>query len=195
MKTISPPQILTDQIEQLHCMETQIARTLPILAGSVLNVRLRRWLSCRARRARERRDQLKELLDLHPHSLASKSYDSIRSILTEGNRDLARIHHPYSRDVAMIEHCIRIEQHARTAYGIAVPLTHRIGFPQISVRLKLLLTELETARHSYHAMEAELFAIAACHPQPHVGNSAPAASIKYNGSRKSSGLAPLAVGY
>ncbi len=110
--------------------------------------------------ARQRRMHLEDLLKRHAHPLTIKAYDSIRGILVEGNRDLARIHQPCSRDIAMIEHCIRIEQHATTAYGIAVPLTHRIGFPRISTELKLLLGDLETARLTYHAFEAEVFSIA-----------------------------------
>ncbi|MES2920589.1 MAG: DUF892 family protein [Verrucomicrobiota bacterium] len=164
MKPTSPLQILSNQLVQLHCMETHIARELPILAGSALNASLRRWLSRRAMAARARRDRLQDLVELHAHPFPTKTPDSIRGILAEGNRDLARIHHPCSRDVAVIEHCIRIEQHAITAYGIAVPLTDRIGFPRSSDKLKPLLGDLETARLTFKILEAEVFSIAASHP-------------------------------
>lgn len=195
MKTLYPPQILADQLEQLHCMETKIARSLPILAGSAMNVQLRKWLCSRAKRARDRRDLLQDLRNRHPHLLASKPYDGIRSILAEGNRDLALIHHPYSRDVAVIEHCIRIEQHAKTAYGIAVPLTHRIGFPQLSGELKFLLSDLEAARIPYQSLESEIFSIAASQSQTGTGICSVSASPSSANGRESREDAQLAVGY
>ena len=166
MKPTSLSQLLSDHLWQLHCMEMHISRTLPALAASVLNPRLRRLLSERAMCAYERREILEELLRRHAHPLATKTRDLIKGILVEGNRDLARIHNPCSLDVAMIEHCIRIEQHATTAYGIAVPLTSRMGFPQVGDKLKLLLTDLVTARSSFHALEMEVFSIAARHHPP-----------------------------
>jgi ferritin-like metal-binding protein YciE len=194
MKSISPPHILSDHLERLYRMETHIARELPILAGSVLNANLRRLLCVRAMRARARRDHLENMIR-HAHPLAIKTPDSIRVILAEGNRDLARIHHPYSRDVAMIEHCTRIEQHATTAYGIAVPLTHRIGYPRISDKLKLLLDDLETARFSFKTVEAEIFSIAACHPHLSVVNPRSSTPARGRDEEKSHAVQALAVGY
>ncbi|MES2438395.1 MAG: DUF892 family protein [Verrucomicrobiota bacterium] len=163
MKLISPAHILSDQLWQLHCLESQVARALPVLSGSVLNSRLRGLLTGRARCARERHDILEDLIKHHGHPTATKTLDAVRGILAEGERELSRIHHPCVRDVAMIEHCIRIEQHATTAYGIAVPLAHRIGFSLISEKLRLLLGDLESARPSFQSVEAEVFAIAASH--------------------------------
>ncbi len=164
MKRTLPSQILSDQLVQLHCMETQIARALPILAGSVLNIRLRRLLSGRAISARERCDTLEDLLKRYASPAARKTLNSIRGILAEGNTELTRIRNPRDRDVVMIEHCLRIEQHATTAYGIAVPRTNRMGFPGIAARFRLLLSDLETARPSFHAVEAEVFSLAGHSP-------------------------------
>ena len=191
MKPPSPLQVLSDQLVQLHCMETHIARELLILAGSALNASLRRWLSRRAMAARARRDRLQDLVELHAHPFATRPPDPIRSILAEGNRDLALIRHPFTRDVAVIEHCIRIEQHAITAYGVAVPLSHRNGFPRISDKLKPLLGDLETARLSFKTLEAEVFSIAACHPLACVEHPTPTS----RNAEKPAVLQPLAAGY
>lgn len=193
MKPTHPPQILSDQLWQLHGMETQIARELPVLAGSVLNAPLRRWLSRRAMAARQRRDHLEDLLKHHAHPLATRPHCSIRAILVEGNRELSRIHHPYARDAAMIEHCIRIEQHATTSYGIAVPMTHRFGFPAISGELKQLLEDLEKARSTFHSLEETVFAIDASHP--HFGASDPSHPAKRHQSKKPAAMPAMAVGY
>ncbi len=174
-------------------METQIARELPVLAGSVLNAPLRRWLSRRAMAARQRRDQLENLLQHHASPVATRTHRSIRAILVEGNRELARIHHPYARDVAMIEHCIRIEQHATTSYGIAVPMTHRSGFPAISGELNRLLEDLTNARSTFQALEETVFAIAACHP--HFGASAPSLPARNRKPKKTAPMPAMAVGY
>lgn len=158
MKTISPQAVILDQLAQLHLMEIHIARELPILAGSVFDTELRGLLSARARCARERRNNVEELLGCHDLS-AIKTLDSIRGILAEGNRDLSTIRNPRLRDVAMVEHCIRIEQHATTAYGIAVPLVNRIGFSGTGDRLKLSLGDLEKARPAFRSIERRLFSI------------------------------------
>ncbi len=191
MKLTSPVLHLFDQLVRLHSMETHIARELPVLAGSVFNASLRRWLSRRAMDARARRDSLEDILKRHAHPLAVRTHDCIRTILAEGNRDLARIHHPRSRDVAMIEHCIRIEQHATTAYGIAVPLTHRIGFSRISDKLKPLLGDLETARPSFQALEAEVFSIAACQQPPSDGNRRLSTPVRNRNNSGTRALEPL----
>jgi ferritin-like metal-binding protein YciE len=164
MKTILPQALLFDQLAQLHLMEIHIARELPILAGSVLDTELRRLLSARAKCARERRDSVEELLGHHDHLSAVKTLDSIRGILAEGNKDLSAIRNPRSRDVAMVEHCIRIEQHATAAYGIAVPLINRIGFSGIGDRLKLSLSDLEKARPAFRSIERKLFIVAGVQP-------------------------------
>ena len=193
MKPISPLQTLSDQLGQLHNMEIHIARELLILAGSALSAPLRRWLSRRAMAARGRRDRLQDFIELHTDPCVARTQDLIRGVLAEGNRELSRIHHPYARDAAIIEHCIRIEQLATTAYGVAVPLTCRIGFPRLSDKLKPLLGDLEAARISFRSLEAEVFSIAAY--QPHVSEVNPVMAISANSryDGKAGAFKPLAV--
>lgn len=169
MKPLPPQNILSDQLHHLHSMETHIARELPVLSGSVFDMGLRRLLSSCARRARERRDALGDLLARHTHIPAAKAATCIRGILAEGNRDLSQIKNPRNRDVAMLEHFIRIEQHAATAYGIAIPLITRIEYPEIGAELKSLLSDLEAARAGFKTSEARLLYVAGKHSPPAVG--------------------------
>lgn len=162
-------------------MEIHIARELPILAGSVLDIDLRRLLSSRAKCARERRDHVEELLSGHDRLSEIKAVDSIRGILAEGNRDLSAIRNPRSRDVAAVEHCVRIEQHAITAYGIAIPLINRIGFSGIGDRLKLSLGDLEKARLAFCSVERNLFIVAGIQP-PFTVETSPSPVSEWNHS-------------
>lgn len=165
MKMTSSTLTLSDHLWQLHHMETNLARSLPILAGSVLNPQLRRLLSSRAQSARQRREALEKLAKHHARPLAVATQDLVGDIMTEGNNDLARIRHPFTRDVLMTEHCIRIEHQAMSAYGSILPITR--ATPNLSENLKRVLSDLEQARFSLKAMRSKMATIAEHHSRKH----------------------------
>lgn len=164
----SPTHRLADQLGQLHQMETRMATEFPVLAGSVMHTRLRGLLSRRARQARDRRDQVAGLTAHLGHLPQTAICPAIKGIIAEGNRELAAVHDPCTRDLAMLVHWMRIEQYAIAAYGIAVPIANRIGFPLVADRMNALLSDLTSARPSLLGMEAVVSRIAERHHAPTV---------------------------
>ncbi len=137
-----------------------MATAFPVLAGSVMHPYLRQTLSLRARRARQRRDQIAGLREPESHVTHGGMCPAIKGILMEGGRDLARIRHPYTRDLAVLVHWMRIEQYAIVAYGIAVPVAKRIGMHQVADQMDALLSDLTAARRLLQSVEAEVSRIA-----------------------------------
>lgn len=149
-------ELLFDSLHELYGMESQVATSLPVLSGSVMNVRLRKLLTDRAFRTRDRRDWLAGQLIQHGVPPDCRRCAAIRGILTAGNEDLERAGNPFSRDLVMVRHCLRIEQHATAAYGIVSPLAESAGFPTEVDRLAGFLSELKVACMRLQAIESEL---------------------------------------
>ncbi len=169
MKLNCLPELLFDQLHELHAMESQVARSLPVLSGSVMNVRLRKLLTERALRARDRRDWLADQMMRHERQPETRMHLAIGGILGAGNKHLAETGDPFMRDLLMIRHCIRIEQHAARAYGFASRLAESAGLTAESGRLASFLSELIEAGVRFRSIESEL-SPAALFPRARAGH-------------------------
>jgi len=152
----TPIKLLLDSYQELHAMEVQVARSLPVLSGSVMNVRLRKLLTELAFRTRDRRDWLADQVIHHGDLPVTRMRLAISGILTAGNNDLAETRNPFMRDLLMIRHCIRIIQHVSLGYGSVSRLADSAGVPADGRCLASFLSELEVAGMRLKAIESEL---------------------------------------
>ncbi len=166
MKLNCPSELLFDQIRELHCMEAEIARSLAVLSGSAINIRLRKLLWERALRSRERRDMLSDLRLNHGYAPKVRTCHAIKGILSEGEKRLEAAGNFHTRDLVMIGHCMRIEHAAIITYRIASRLAQRSGFIEEAGQMSHVLSELEAARLPLQSLEGEFFHVASLKHSP-----------------------------
>jgi|GEM_PF-6187193 len=160
-----PAELLFHLSHELYSMETHFVSYLPVLSGSVMNIRLRRLVTNQAFRARDRRDWFGNLVNrygVNPHG----GYTAIKGILNEGSRELASARNPFTRDLVMLRHCLRIEQHVTSAYCTIASPGEFADFPAEADRLTSLLSKQKIAGMRLQAIESELSQVASFHRLP-----------------------------
>jgi len=157
MNLNKPTGFTAVHFRELYSMERQVASTLPLLSGSVMNTRLRKLLWERCLRARDRRDQLAPLADGCHEAQSDVVCVVTRGILSGGHKILAVVGNPQVRDFMMVGHCLRVENHELSAYCRAALLAERGGYATEALLLLGMQSDLKIARLRLQSLEDELF--------------------------------------
>lgn len=157
MNTVSTVEdLFFDQLRDLHSMESQIGLSLPLLAATAGDERLRSLILRHADETDRHHRTVQTIFERYGKEWGNDKCKAISGLIEGGDAHLANARPVQVRDLMMIAHCLRIEHYEMAAYKITARLAGRLGYESEAGALSELLAEEDRMADSLLRLEEEI---------------------------------------
>ena len=159
-KTVTPCDLFFDQLRELYSVECQLGFSLAKLAAKATHAGLRGLLLHHAEETEHQRVQLSRILAGHGLQAGPEKCKAMEGLIAAADAQLSKSEDLRTRDLAIIAHCLRVENYEISAYGIASRLAGRLGMTVEAGVLSSILCEEDFAMKSLRELECQVFELA-----------------------------------
>ncbi len=159
--TVSPQDLLFDQLRDAYSVEDQLCDALPRLVVLASDAALRAAILEHTSETTGHFSELLCIFDRHGISPGNDTSLAMAALIKGGESHLQRACSEATRDLMMIAHCLRIAHYEIAAYEITLRLASRLGFMIEVGILSELLSEEKRMAARLCGMEPAIFELAA----------------------------------
>ncbi|MES2466403.1 MAG: DUF892 family protein [Verrucomicrobiota bacterium] len=161
MKIVTPENLLFDQLQDLHSVESQLLDSLPTLVPRISFAPLVVHMNHHLGETRHHWEVVTRILRENGFEPGKDRCLAMEGLIKGGDAHLDEVDVPAIRDLMVVAHCLRIEHYEIAAYSITAVLARKMQFFEEAEELEAILAQEQTASSKLQSMEDEIFRIAA----------------------------------
>jgi ferritin-like metal-binding protein YciE len=141
MKLGTPTELLSDQLRELHSMESQVILVLPELARKAHFPGLQQLLVEHENECLAQKDRLQRIADRNHRDSSGGHCKAMQELIMATHEGLAEAGNAQIGDLLLIAHGSRIVCYEIAAYQFALSLAERLAHLEDAVDLRMILNE------------------------------------------------------
>jgi ferritin-like metal-binding protein YciE len=141
MKITNLHELLIHELQDLYSAESQIIKALPKLITKAKNEDLKGALQDHLEVTKTQLARLDEISEEIEFKTGTPECVGIKGILAEGDKTVAQVSDPSTRDAAIISAAQRVEHYEIAVYGSAMSFANEMGHDYVADLLQQTLDE------------------------------------------------------